>query len=553
MEFLINFLFESGVSIALLTTVYLFFLRRETFFKQNRIFLITTILFSLLLPFFKLPVPSQQMPVMLPEVTVAPYTDIVGSFMVYGGILSDSFSRVVSATSILGYVYLTGALLFFAIFLTRVVQILMLIRKGGVEEKDGYKQVVLEGSFSPFSFLNYVFVSKGDENDANTKKMLLHELEHIRQGHTVDVIILEILTVFQWFNPFLWLLKRMVRENHEFLADRAVLSKGVNRGVYKQLLLHQHVGRQYVISNSFNYSLIKNRMKMMSKMQSSKLAGLKYIFGVATIFTLLITFGCEDKIKLDLESVRKEKLQAEEILQELKSTNDSTEKEEPVFFVVDEMPEFPGGEKELHRYIATSVNYPEIARKKGIQGRVYVSFIVSKTGEVKNVKLARGVDKVLDEEAMRVVKEMPDWKPGKQRGENVNVSFTVPINFVLQESKPFPRVKAGSVKEKPVFSHVQKMPDFPGGEEAFHKYIKESLKYPETARKNGIQGRVYVSFVVDENGDITDVKLARGVDPALDEEAIRVIKEMPQWTPGMQRNQKVKVGFTVPVNFQIKN
>lgn len=108
------------------------------------------------------------------------------------------------------------------------------------------------------------------------------------------------------------------------------------------------------------------------------------------------------------------------------------EEDAPVFFIVEDMPEFPGGEVELRKYIAKSVKYPVIAQENGIQGRVYVSFVVSKKGEVTDVKVARGVDPNLDKEAIRVVKAMPKWKPGKQRGKPVKVSYTVPINFVLQ-------------------------------------------------------------------------------------------------------------------------
>ncbi len=104
----------------------------------------------------------------------------------------------------------------------------------------------------------------------------------------------------------------------------------------------------------------------------------------------------------------------------------------PVFFIVEEMPEFPGGDTELRKYIAQSVKYPVIAQENGIQGRVYVQFVVGTDGKVSQVKVARGVDPNLDKEAIRVVQSMPKWKPGKQRGKAVKVSYTVPINFVLQ-------------------------------------------------------------------------------------------------------------------------
>ncbi len=109
------------------------------------------------------------------------------------------------------------------------------------------------------------------------------------------------------------------------------------------------------------------------------------------------------------------------------------EKEETeVFFIVEDMPEFPGGEMALRTFIANAIKYPVIAQENGIQGKVYVTFVVSKDGTVTNATIARGVDPSLDKEALRVVMSLPKWKPGKQRGKPVNVSYTVPINFVLQ-------------------------------------------------------------------------------------------------------------------------
>jgi len=104
----------------------------------------------------------------------------------------------------------------------------------------------------------------------------------------------------------------------------------------------------------------------------------------------------------------------------------------PVFFIVEEMPEFPGGNTALQTYIANAIKYPVIAQENGIQGRVYISFVVNPKGLVEQVKIVRGVDPNLDKEAIRVIESLPAWKPGKQRGKPVKVSFTVPINFVLQ-------------------------------------------------------------------------------------------------------------------------
>ena len=131
--------------------------------------------------------------------------------------------------------------------------------------------------------------------------MVAHEYAHIKHLHAIDLLICELFTALHWFNPFMWMLRRAIRENHEYLADHAVLTSGVNRGYYKKLLLDQCVGGQLVIANSFNYSLIKSRIKMMSKMQSSKIAITKISLGVVVAALLIIVFACEQKESVDSE------------------------------------------------------------------------------------------------------------------------------------------------------------------------------------------------------------------------------------------------------------
>ena len=468
----VNFIIESGVSLALLSLIYVLFLRKETFFRINRLFLLGSVLFSVILPVIKLRIFAPQS-VMLSEITVTPYRNLLESITVYSHGLSGTVEQAVLSANLLIYFYIAGVAFFFGIFLFRIIQLILIIKRSSVQSAYGVKMVMLEKETSPYSFLNYVFVSQSLMQSRGYDKMIEHELEHVKQGHSLDVIILELLTVFQWFNPFMWMLNRAIRETHEFLADQAVLSKGVSRGEYKLLLLNQFVGGQLVIANNFNYSLIKNRIKMMSKIKSSKLAITKIAFGVLVASALVIAFACEQKESAETKSIQKEVMTIVSTIQDdgkvkiegseadlekykaLFSDNPgfefvsdslgntflikkefvqpkSLESNEEIFFVVEEMPEYPGGEMALRQYMATAVKYPDDAVKKGIQGKVYVTFVVSKDGTVADAKIARGVDPSLDAEALRVVNNLPKWKPGKQKGQSVNVSYTVPINFKLE-------------------------------------------------------------------------------------------------------------------------
>lgn len=468
----VNFIIESGVSLSLLATIYVLFLRRETFFRTNRLFLLGSLLFSVVLPLIRFRVFAPR-PVTLAEVTVTPYQNLLETITVYSHGFSGSIEKAILSTQILIYIYIAGVAVLLSLFLFRLIQILLKINRNTVEKGKGFNLVFLDVETTPFSFLNYVFVGRNSIQDADYNRMLAHELEHIKQGHSFDVIILEVLTVFQWFNPFMWMLRRAIRENHEYLADQAVLNSGVSRGEYKKLLINQFVGGQLVIANNFNYSIIKNRIKMMSKIKSPKFATTKTIIGVLVAVALIVAFACEQKESVETKQAQNEevtiistiqndgKIKIEgaaddllkykalfantpgfEILTDSLGNTFLIKKEivqprslsadEQVFFIVEEMPEFPGGEMALRQFIANKVDYPDDAQKGGIQGKVYVTFVVSKDGSVADAKIARGVNPSLDAESLRVVNSLPKWKPGMQKGKAVNVSYTVPINFVLQ-------------------------------------------------------------------------------------------------------------------------
>jgi len=471
MNNLVNFILESGVSLSLLALIYILFLRKETFFRLNRVFLLISITFSILLPFLKFRIYEPQS-IMLAEVTVTPYRNLMEAVTIYGQDLSGTLVQTISSSSLILFIYLGGLICFLGRLVFRLIQISLLIKRNPVQSIGGVKFVSVKKEFSPFSFLGYIFINPEKQQEIAYEKIVAHEMEHIKQGHSIDVLILEIMTVLQWFNPFMWILKRVIRENHEFLADRAVLNSGISAAQYKQLLLSQAVGFQIEMANNFNTSLVKNRIKMISKIQSSKIANLKYVFGILTVLALVVVFACEqkesvltetvtatnnpqlqltlqdDKIMIDGADADIKKVEKMISSGKLVLTKDSLgnsfisvakevkpkvlEEDEQVFFIVEEMPKYPGGDLALRKFIANTIKYPEGAVEKGIQGKVYVTFVVTEEGDIANAKIARGVDPLLDKEAVRVVNMQPKWTPGYQRGKAVNVSYTVPINFVLQ-------------------------------------------------------------------------------------------------------------------------
>jgi len=219
----VNYLLESGISLSLFALVYILFLRKETFFSINRWFLLISIAFSAILPLLHIPFYTAQA-TMLGEVTVTPYINMLSTVTIYSTEISSHTERFVLSYSLIGYIYLIGAMLLFGKLLFQIYQINRLIAHNRVITDSKFKLVVLNRTISPFSFLNYIFVPHHLQTIPGWEKMLEHEKQHIRQGHTFDVLALEVMAVVQWFNPFFWMFRRALRETPRFLADQSVIS-----------------------------------------------------------------------------------------------------------------------------------------------------------------------------------------------------------------------------------------------------------------------------------------------------------------------------------------
>jgi TonB family protein len=312
------------------------------------------------------------------------------------------------------------------------------------------------------------------------------------------VLILELVAVFQWFNPFFWLFRRALRENHEFLADRAVLSRGAKPAWYKQTLVNQYVGDQIVLTNNFNYSLIKIRIKMMSKIKSRKIALAKVTFGVLMAAALIVSFGFQ-----------KDKIVPAEVA--------SASPQDKIVVVTGTSP-------------SKTVTIQFDGKPLSVSGDA---------ATIEKLKLA-----IAQSKAYRVT-------------QSANIDEVVVVAYAGTESKPAasPAIKLETISdnswagEKDIVAFCEQMPEYPEGEKSMMQFINKAIKYPTSAQQAGIQGRVFVTFIVETDGSIKLIKVARSVDPALDAEAIRVIQSMPNWIPGRQDGKPVRVAFTMPINF----
>jgi len=219
--------------------------------------------------------------------------------------------------------------------------------------------------------------------------------------------------------------------------------------------------------------------------------------------------------------------------------SDTTGKVE-IFADPEQMPMFRGGEAALMKYLQENVKYPPQAIKDSIQGRVVVQFLIDKSGCVGDVKVARSVSEELDAEAVRVVKTLPRFIPGRMYGKAVSTWYTLPVTFKLQDKREPAKPKDEEVNAS-----------FPGGEAALAQFLKDHIKYPPKAAKKKIQGRVEVAFLVDKSGKVHDVKVVESVDKDLDKEALRVCRLLPDFIPAAVNGEPVEVLFKLPIRFKI--
>ena len=317
----------------------------------------------------------------------------------------------------------------------------------------------------PFSFFGWIFLSPSRHTPEEQQEILDHELAHVRQHHSIDVLLTELHCIVCWLNPIVWLMKHEVRSNLEYLADARVLAQGHNRKGYQiHLLALSYPMAIANLYNHFNVSPLKKRINMMNKKRSSNAGILKYllILPLCALISLVInadawaaTLPQQEKKNVTysgtvvdadgnkLANVRIRYYNAQMLAGEKQRTNMVVVLGAPVpsmdelaqkgtdhvYQVVDEMPQFPGGNRAMMAYIGQNIKYPAEAVAKGIEGRVLVQFVVNKEGDLQDIKVMKSIDPLLDQEAIRVISSMPKWTPGKLKGEAVNIQYVLPIQF----------------------------------------------------------------------------------------------------------------------------
>ena len=490
------YLLKVNVAFVLFYAFYRLFFYKDTFFKLRR---------AILLAFFGL---ALFYPLLNIQDWVRQQEPIADVIYMYSAMLPEATAKADAAASVDWYGWLLGSLgfIYWGIvaflcgrFLVQLSSILWLAHTSErvvIHETPVY---ALRKAAGPFSFFRMVFLHPESHSDKETDEILTHECTHVSQWHSIDVILSEMMCMACWFNPFVWLLKREVRHNLEYLADNTVIQSGYDSKSYQYQLLglahHQSVTTLY---NSFNVLHLKNRIMMMNKKRSPGIVRTKYLIFIPLVGILMLLSNIEAVARLTV-----------------RLANEATVSNAMV--------------------TATGILVDETGQP------LIGASVVVKGGKERTITDKKGAFS-LEVPANAILRCSYQ---GRESQEVLAADMTNNTHLSLSS-------KSREMNEQ-VFTVVEKMPSFPGGDAELLKYIATNIKYPKESQDNGEQGRVICSFIVGRDGSVNNPEVLRGVTPLLNEEAVRVINTMPRWNPGMQRGKAVAVKYTVPITFRLKS
>ncbi|WP_343530581.1 TonB family protein [Pedobacter sp.] len=543
-----HYLLQVNIYLVVFYTFYRLLLTKETYFILNRVYLICSGIFSLAIPFIQLDWFSKQ------EISQQIYVQVeqLNQFISQGPVAAEAQSF--SWGNIIALIYLLGVLFFLGRFIIQ----LMGVKKMFNGIKNGLA----------FSFWNKKIVS---DNLPGVETVNHHEDIHVKQLHTFDVLFFESLGILTWFNPIIYLYKSTVKNIHEYLADEAAAKFQGDKEAYSMLLLNQAFGVNIntLTNGFFKKSMIKKRIFMLYKERSRKTAIIKYGIFVP-LFALALLLSSSTIRKNEQLLAAAEQVQLEDAKATVAEVLNLTPQKSVEVVLADPIVRFPlpkgsknvEGINSFYKYLGNTVKYPSQAAENKIQGNLVVTFKVvdKKTTDIKiETKLGAGCDE-------EMVKRIAAYKEGALKDGN----YSLKVAFMLQgSSAPFlnenAKNKANFISLNTIsivgyafepdevhsFVSLENPPKFPGGINDFYKFLGDNIKYPEEAAKQDIEGNVFVSFIVEKDGSLNDIKIDKGLGYGTDEEAVRILKLSPKWNPGTQNGKAVRVKYNLPIKFSL--
>ena len=545
-EFLIYDL-KVAVLIAAFYFCYRLLMERETMHRLNRIVLLSSILLSLVLP---LCVITLHETIEVEPIQVVDHPELV--ITEFGPISAENSVTPSIETNKMNFVkYLFQPSIIFAIFIIGLVCRLLYIAnsyrhlrrmiKDSEQHslEDGVTLAVVDLPVAPFSWMHTIVLSRIDYEECNPS-ILAHERGHIQQHHSWDIVFVEVLTALQWFNPVVWLLRRDLRTVHEYEADASVLSSGSDVSQYIQLLMRKAMGtKACILANGINNSTIKKRINMMLLTKSPRYNSLKLL---ALLPIVGITLALNAKTVTDVIYKNDEPQKQVPVKKGKKNATIKTGSNQGINVI--EIVE-PKSDDELKSYDTTlGETEPNVAviilntKQEGEEPLLILDGYIATIDQVR----ALPRDSVASVATMREIAAIRSYG---EKGKNGALIITT--------VKHQEEIDNELASQPDVFDQVAEAPEFPGGFAAMMQYLSSNIRYPEDAREAGTQGRVIVSFIVEKDGSISNARVTKPTYSSLDEEALRLVSTMPKWMPGKQDGEAVRVKYSVPVSFRLKD
>jgi TonB family protein len=480
---LLNYLLETSICLAIFYLFFKLFLQKEVFFSINRAYILLAIILSLLIPVIEIPLQEEN--TVIQQFIVLQTIPAIGT--------QSQSSQGLNLVNVMWILYAGICLLLVGRVNYQISKLLYYSRQFKQSRTSDYRLILTDGKMPTFSFFHLLFWDNSKSlSEEQQLQIVKHELTHIRQWHSLDILFMELVKIIFWFHPAVYFFKSALQHIHEYLADAAV-ARGHNREAYIGLLASQTLQTMNIsFTHSFHQFSIKNRIRMLQKLKNAKPAFWKIALSLPIIAVLVFVYSCHTDEHAEPQA---------------KITHFKAYTDDP-----DEL---------LNSYKG---KYPNIAIEslEVIKNPGQPTVVKATVKNVNNPDEKRKIEDELSQLLSKSAKEI----------------------FVASSQKA-----TGANNE--IFSAVEQQPSPVGGYETFYKYIGENIRYPQQARAKEIEGKVFVQFVVREDGSISDVKILKGIGHGCDEEALQVILNSPKWNPGMQRDQPVNVQMSVPIAFKL--
>ena len=525
-ELILGHVLPIAATVAVLWLVYRLLFRNSNRLQFNRFFLLTSLLLALVMPLLGL-LSGLELPQManlkqslfngtlLNEVIIT--SD--GQPMLPEVIVTTGAPSHFSVWQVIGGIYLLGVGVMTLLFLFKLARLVALIIRSPKRKMNGFTAVFTGKEQGSFSFFRYAFFP----NENVDPDIMRHEMSHIAHHHSWDILFAEVMMILQWFNPFIYLYKKELQSLHEYQADRDVVATGVDKKNYMMLILQQCTAVDFSgMSNNFSLILTKKRIKMITRNEKAK--GLWWrLLATLPVLTLLL--------------IANTKVAA----QEQKSEKIDINVEMGWFEIYDDF----GNPLNL----TDTIFYNEDGS--------YVQFKTTEaldpiSGEMRNKITAscHNADGTPSQDIQFHISAMETHGDTTMYHVDPFTLSTDKLKLKILTTEDNPAQILEKVNDS-IYEICQVMPQFPGGERAMMEFIGSNVHYPEEAKDKGIEGRVFVSFVVEKDGSVTEVEVRKGIGNLCDEEAVRVVKAMPKWTPGMQDGKPVRVHYNLPFFFKL--